>query len=317
MNLTGKNFLVVGGAGFIGSQIVKNLLDFDVKSVTVFDNLSRGSLKFLADCENDKRLSLYSGSSELLSKSDLVKATKDIDGVFHLAALWLLECKTNPQAAIETNILGTLSLLEACVINNVRKFVFSSSASIYGDTTVSDIKENDPLNNRNVYGMTKISGEQLLRNFFDVYGLDYIALRYFNVYGKNQHSTAVYTGVIPKLINAIRNNLPITIDGDGSQSYDFIDVRDVARANVIAMQSDLSDRAFNVCTGIETSINDLCNIVMKIINKDVKLNYKPYSLEEKNQLVQKRVGSKDLSEKELGFIPKISLEEGLKDLIRN
>ena len=175
--------------------------------------------------------------------------------------------------------------------------------------------EDHPFNNRNFYGATKISGEAMCRAFADRYGLDFVGLRYMNVYGPHQDQSAAYTGVIPIMLNMIEKGMAPTINGDGSQAYDFIDVRDAARCNVLALESRVTDSFFNVGTGIQTSIAELCELILELTSSDLAVAYNPYTDEDVRRLVQNRIGSTERAERDLGFAHAIKLREGLQDLI--
>ena len=215
---------------------------------------------------------------------------KGVDAVIHLAAMWLLHCKDFPRTAFEVNIKGTFNVLEACVNNNVQRLVYSSSASVYGDALEVPMTEEHVFNNKNFYGATKIAGEAMCRAMFDRYGLNYVGLRYMNVYGPHQDQTAAYTGVVPIMLNKIDANEEPTINGDGSQAYDFVSVYDVARSNVLALKSEATDEFYNVGTGVQTSIKELCELILELKNSDLKVNYKPYSEEDSRRMVQNRIG---------------------------
>jgi UDP-glucose 4-epimerase len=230
--------------------------------------------------------------------------------------MWLLHCKDYPRTAFEVNIQGTFNVLEACVKNNIERLVYSSSASVYGDAVEVPMTESHPFNNRNFYGATKIAGEAMCRAFYDRYDLSYVGLRYMNVYGPYQDQTAAYTGVIPIMLNKIEANETPVINGDGSQAYDFITARDAARCNVLALQSDITDEFYNVGTGIQTSIKELCDQILNLTNSNLTVTYKPYSEEDVRRLVQNRIGSPDKALKDLGFEYKDSLETGLNNLIQ-
>jgi len=238
-----------------------------------------------------------------------------VDYVIHLAAMWLLHCKDFPRTAFHVNIEGTFNVLEACVRNKVKRLISSSSASVYGDATEVPMTENHPFNNKNFYGATKIAGEAMCRAFYDRYGLDYVGLRYMNVYGPHQDQTAAYTGVIPIMLNKIDANEAPTINGDGSQAYDFIDVRDVARCNVLALKSAATDEFYNVGTGVQTSIAQLCDKILKLRNSELQVSYNPYSEDDARRMVQNRIGCPKKAKKDLGFEYEIGLEQGLKELI--
>lgn len=315
MNLTGKKILVIGGAGFIGSRVVAELLKTDVGEVLIYDNFARGKHEYISECLKDSRCTLYSNGGDIREIDILNKAMEGMDGVLHLAAMWLLHCKDFPRTAFDVNIQGTYNVLEACVNNNIEKLVYSSSASVYGDAVEVPMTESHPFNNRNFYGATKISGEAMCRATSDRYGLKYVGLRYMNVYGPHQDQTAAYTGVIPIMLNKIDLNESPVINGDGSQAYDFISVGDVARSNVLALQSEASDEFYNVGTGVQTSIRELCDLILELRESELKVDYRPYGPEDARQFVQNRIGCPEKAIRELGFEYKDSLREGLLELI--
>ncbi len=315
MELNNSKCLVIGGAGFIGSFVVTELLKENVAEVIVYDNFARGKKEYLTEALQDKRCSIYPVGGDIRETDILNDAMKGVDYVFCLAAMWLLHCKDYPRTAFDVNIAGTFNVLEACVKNNVKKLVWSSSASVYGDAVELPMTENHPYNNKNFYGATKIAGEAMATAFNDRYGLQVIGLRYMNVYGPHQDQTAAYTGVIPIMLNKIDANEAPTINGDGSQAYDFIYVEDVAKCNVQAMQADTSFGFYNVGTEVQTSIKELCDTILRLKNSALKVTYKPYSEDDARALVQNRIGSREKAEKDLGFKYNYSLEEGLNKLI--
>ena len=315
MNLKNSTILVIGGSGFIGSYVVKELLKTDIKKVIIFDNFARGKFSNIQSLLLDSRCELYPNGGDIRDIDILNDAMKDIDGVVHLAAMWLLHCKDYPRTAFNVNIEGTFNVLEACVKNKIKRLVYSSSASVYGDAIEVPMNEDHPFNNRNFYGATKIAGEAMCRAFYDRYGLDYVGLRYMNVYGPNQDQTAAYTGVIPIMLNKIdANDIPL-INGDGSQAYDFIYVEDVARFNVLSLQSSCTDENFNVGTGVQTSIKELCDLILELKESNLKVKYKPYSNEDARRLVQNRIGCPKKANNILGFNHKFDLKSGIKKLI--
>ena len=315
MNIAGKRILVIGGAGFIGSHVVAELLKTDVASVTIYDNFTRGKLSNVISYLEDSRCNLYPHGGDIRDVDVLNDAVQKADGVIHLAAMWLLHCKDFPRTAFHVNIEGTFNVLEACVRHNVERLVYSSSASVYGDAVEMPMTENHPFNNRNFYGATKIAGEAMCRAFHDRYGLSYVGLRYMNVYGPHQDQTAAYTGVIPIMLNKIDANEAPVINGDGSQSYDFISVQDVARCNVLALQAEVTDEFYNVGTGIQTSIRELCDLILELKGSDLKVIYKPYSADDARRLVQNRIGCPEKAKRDLEFSYKDSLRDGLLSLI--
>ena len=310
-----SNILVIGGAGFIGSFVVAELLKHDVNKVIIYDNFARGNPNYLLEQLKDSRCSIYKNGGDIRDVDILNDAVSEIDFVICLAAMWLLHCKDYPRTAFEVNIKGTFNVLEACVKNNIKKLVWSSSASVYGDAVELPMTEDHPFNNKNFYGASKIAGEAMATAFNDRYGLKVVGLRYMNVYGPHQDQTAAYTGVVPILLNKIQANEPPTINGDGSQSYDFIYVEDVARANIKALISDVEFGMYNVGTEVQTSIKKLCDTILKLKNSNLKVVYRPYTENDARSLVQNRIGSRKKAENELGFKFKYDLEEGLKKLI--
>ena len=315
MELNNSKCLVIGGAGFIGSFVVTELLKEKVAEVVVYDNFARGKKEYLNEALKDSRCRIYPVGGDIRETDILNDAMKGVDYVFCLAAMWLLHCKDYPRTAFDVNIAGTFNVLEACVKNNVKKLVWSSSASVYGDAVELPMTENHPYNNKNFYGATKIAGEAMATAFNDRYGLQVIGLRYMNVYGPHQDQTAAYTGVVPIMLNKIDANEAPTINGDGSQAYDFIYVEDVARCNVKAIQADTTFGFYNVGTEVQTSIKQLCDTILRLKQSDLKVTYKPYSEDDARALVQNRIGSREKAEQELGFKYSYSLEEGLNKLI--
>ena len=315
MQLKNSKILVIGGAGFIGSHVVSELLKTDVSEVLIYDNLTRGKKSNLDQSLEDSRCKIYSNGGDIRDTDLLNDAMNGVDGVIHLAAMWLLHCKDYPRTAFHVNIEGTFNVLEACVKNNIKRLVYSSSASVYGDAVETPMTEEHPFNNRNFYGATKIAGEAMCKAFHDRYGLSYVGLRYMNVYGPHQDQTAAYTGVIPIMLNKIDTNEQPVINGDGSQAYDFIDAEDAGRCNVLALESDISDEFYNVGTGVQTSIKELCDTILEMKNSDLVVKYNPYSEDDARQMVQNRIGDPKKAEKDLGFKFSYDLRAGLQRLI--
>ncbi len=307
--------LVIGGAGFIGSFVVRELLKEDVKEIVVFDNFSRGKTDNLQGVFDDPRCTLFPFGGDVREIDILDKAIAGADYVIHLAAMWLLHCKDFPRTAFDVNIAGTFNVLEACARHGVKKLVYSSSASVYGDAVQVPMTEEHPFNNKNFYGASKIAGEAMCTAFNDRYGLPIVGLRYMNVYGPGQDQHAVYSGVVPIMLNKIEANETPVINGDGSQAYDFIYVEDVARSNVMALKSDVNLGYYNVGTEIQTSVKELCETILKLKNSSLQVQYKPYAEDDARQFVQNRIGSRQKAEAELNFKYKYSLEEGLQKLI--
>ena len=313
MDIKGKKVLVTGGAGFIGSFVVSELLKEDVGEIVIYDNFARGDLSYIKDQLKDSRCTLFQGD---LREVDLLDAAMvGCDYVVHLAAMWLLHCKDYPRTAFDVNIQGTFNVLEACVKHNIKRLVYSSSASVYGDAVEVPMTEEHPFNNRNFYGASKIACEAMCRAFYDRYELDYVGLRYMNVYGPHQDQTAAYTGVVPIMLNKIDANEPPTINGDGTQAYDFIYVEDVARSNILALMSSATDEFYNVGSGVQTSIKELCDLILNLKESDLKVTYRPYSEDDARRMVQNRIGCPKKASRDLNFDFTYSLKQGLLKLI--
>jgi len=311
VDLKDARVLVIGGAGLVGSHIVEELLKESVAEVVVYDNFCRGSMENLEEALQDSRCSVYPIGGDINQVDILSSAVEGKDVVFHLAALWLLQCYEYPRAAFQVNIEGTFNVLEACARHKVKRLVYSSSASVYGDALEIPITEDHPFNNKTFYGATKIAGEQMARAMHHRYGMDYVGLRYMNVYGPRQDYHGAYVAVIMKILDRIDAGLPPIVYGDGSQSYDFIYVRDVARANVCAAKSDATDRFYNVGASIKTSIKELCELVLELTGSSLEIQYEPQG----QTFVTHRVGSTEAAEKELGFTATTELRDGLRELI--
>ncbi len=315
MEIKNSKILVIGGAGFIGSFVVAELLKEHVSEVLVYDNFARGKKEYLSESLNDPRCKIFPIGGDIRDIDILDTAMQGIDYVICLSAMWLLHCKDYPRTAFEVNMAGTFNVLEACVKHKIKKLIWSSSASVYGDAVELPMTENHPFNNKNFYGATKIAGEAMCTAFNDRYGLSVIGLRYMNVYGPHQDQTAAYTGVVPIMLNKIDANEAPVINGDGSQAYDFIYVEDVARCNVDALKSNVNHGFYNVGTEVQTSIKSLCDLILDLKKSNLKVTYKPYSADDARSLVQNRIGSAVKAEKELGFKYRYDLTQGLTKLI--
>lgn len=311
MEISGSNILVIGGAGLIGSHLVEELTKEDVKEIVVYDNFYRGTKENLTAVLKDPRVSIFEIGGDITQVDILNAAMRGKDYVFHLAALWLLQCYEYPRAAFEVNIQGTFNVLEACVKNKIKKLVYSSSASVYGNAVEIPMTEQHPFNNRTFYGATKVAGEQMCRAFYERYGLNYVGLRYMNIYGPRQDYKGAYVAVIMKILDRISEGLAPIIYGDGSQSYDFVYVRDIARANICALKSDTEDECYNVGMGTTTTIKELTQLILELTGCKLEPIYEPQG----KTFVTHRIGSTKKAEKELGFKAETGLREGLKILI--
>ena len=311
MEIRGSRVLVIGGAGFIGSHVVDELRKEDVGEILIYDNFCRGTLSNLEEAQNDPRVRIYEIGGDICQTDILDSAMKGVDYVIHLAALWLLQCYEYPRAAFDVNIRGTFNVLEACVNNKIKKLIYSSSASVYGDAVEIPMTEDHPFNNKTFYGATKIAGEQMCRAFHHRYGLNYVGLRYMNVYGPRQDYRGAYIAVIMKILDRLDKGLSPIVYGDGSQAYDFIYVSDCAKANLCAMKADTTDTFYNVGRGIQTTIKELTETILEITHSDLKIQYEP----EGTTFVKNRVGCPKKAETEIGFKAEVGLREGLKRLI--
>jgi len=307
--LSGSKVVVVGGAGFIGSHVVEELLKEDLDEIVVYDNFTRGTKDNLDSALCDKRVRLVEGDVTYVDV--LSDSLKRASHVFHLAALWLLHCYEYPRAAFQVNIEGTFNVLEACVRQQVKRLIYSSSASVYGDAVTIPMSEDHPFNNRTFYGATKVAGEQMCRAFYERYGLNYVGLRYMNVYGPRQDYRGAYTSVIMKMLDRIDAGQPPIVYGDGSQTYDFIDVIDAARANICAAKAVVTDDFYNVGSGVGTTIREIAELLLDITGSDLGIKFEPAG----QTFVTKRIGGTEKAKRELGFEATSNLRSGLKRLI--
>ena len=308
--LENSRVVLTGGAGFIGSHIVDALLDEPVREIVVLDNFVRGTRRNLEAATADARVRLVEGS--IYDVDLLQNVMQGADFVFHLAALWLYECVHDPRSAIEINVLGTWNVIEAAQRAEVKKVVFSSSASVYGDALFTPMTEDHPFNNRTMYGATKIAGEQFFRAINEQHGLDYVGLRYMNAYGPRMDYKGTYVSVIMKVLDRIDAGEPPVIYGDGSQAYDFVHVEDVARANVLALKSEATDVNLNVGTGVTTTIRELVDALLRITASTLEPEYLP----QEQFFVTHRVGSTEMAERLIGFRAEIPYEQGLDSVVR-
>ncbi|HEY7983251.1 MAG TPA: NAD-dependent epimerase/dehydratase family protein [Ktedonobacterales bacterium] len=309
--LAGSRILVTGGSGFIGSHIVDQLVDEGVAEVVVIDNLIRGRRENLAGAEARGTVTFVDGS---ITDAALVRAhMAGMDYVYHQAALRITHCAAEPREAHNVMFTGTFNVLEAAQAAGVKKVVAASSASVYGEPSHLPIDEAHPYNNRTLYGAAKIANEHVLRSFNDMYGLPYVALRYFNAYGPRMDIHGVYTEVMIRWMERIEQGLPPLIFGDGEQSMDFIYVVDIARANLLALKSDASDIVLNVASGTQTTLNELSAKLCAIMgHPELEAEHQE---ERKVNPVRRRLGSTTLARERIGFASGITLDEGLAGLV--
>jgi len=311
-SLEGTRVLVTGGAGLVGSHIVDQLLDAGVEEVVVLDNFIRGRRENLAVALQSDRVQVIEG--DIRDSKFVQRYTDGCAYVFHQAAIRITLCAEQPRDCIEVMVNGTFNVLEACVKNNIQKVVFASSASVYGMAEHFPTDERHHLyNNRTLYGAVKVANEQIARAFNEMYGLPYIALRYFNIYGPRMDVTGAYTEVFVRWLDCIDRNERPKIFGDGSQTMDFIYIGDVARANLLAMQSTVSDDVFNVASGRETSLLELWQTLQRVTNA---YHLEPEFLPERQvNNVRRRLGGVERAATQLGFRATTDLEEGVRQLV--
>jgi UDP-glucose 4-epimerase len=307
----GSRVLITGGAGFVGSHIADALIDEGVAEILVLDNLVRGRHDNLAQARERGHVTFVEGD---VRDAALVRRLMDgVDYVYHEAALRITACAEMPRDAHEVMFTGTFNVLEAAVQAGVKKVVAASSASVYGEPSYLPIDEAHPCNNRTLYGAAKIANEHVLRSFNDMYDLPYVALRYFNVYGPRMDIHGVYTEVMIRWMDRIDQGLPPLIFGDGTQSMDFVYVRDVARANVAALRSDASDVVFNVASGTRTTLNELSQALCEVMGRpDLRAEHRE---ERKVNPVRHRLGATQRAREHLGFTTSIPLYDGLRELV--
>jgi nucleoside-diphosphate-sugar epimerase len=303
--------LITGGAGLIGSHIADALVEAGVTDIVVLDDFTRGSRENLAKASAGGRVRIIEGDARRME--DVARAIDGADIVFHQAAIRITHCAEDPRLAKEVLVDGTFNLLEAAVRAKVRKVIAASSASIYGlAEAFPTTEEHHPYANRTLYGAAKLFNEGLLRSFNDMFGLDYVALRYFNVYGPRMDVHGAYTEVMIRWMEAIAAGQPPTIFGDGTDRMDFVHARDIARANILAATAPVSDAVFNIATGVETSLNELASTLLAVMGSSLRPRYAP---PRKVNPVSRRLASTAAAKKQLGFSAEIGLEEGLRSLV--
>jgi len=311
-DLKGKRVLVTGGAGFIGSQIIDLLCDEGCIDVVAVDNMVRGRHENLKRALARGPVRLVHG--DIRDRNLMSRLVNEADIVFHQAALRITHCAAEPRLAMEVMVQATFDLLELCVHHDVEKVIAASSASVYGLAEEFPTTERQsPYDNRTLYGAAKTFNEGLLRAFNDTHGLDYVAFRYFNVYGDRMDIHGRYTEVLIRWMERLEAGQPPIIFGDGEQTMDFVHVRDVARANILGAKADISDHVFNVASGTETSLTQLAAALASVMGQD-HLNPE-FAPERSVNPVPRRLASTSKAERLLGFRPGIGLEQGLQELV--
>ncbi len=303
--------LITGGAGLIGSHIADHTIRAGAREIVVLDNFSRGRRDNLARALRHGNVKIIEG--DIRDRATVAAAMQDIDLVFHQAAIRITHCAQEPRLALEVLADGTFNVLEAAVKAGVRKVVAASSASIYGlANDFPTTESHHPYNNRTLYGAAKAFNEGLLRSFHEMHGLNYVALRYFNVYGPRMDVYGAYTEVLIRWMERIAQGQPPMILGDGTQTMDFVYVEDIARANILAAQADVSDEVFNVATGVETSLNDLARQLLAVMGSQLRPEYGPARAVNP---VPRRLASIGKAGRLLGFHAKTDLKTGLRHLV--
>jgi UDP-glucose 4-epimerase len=310
-NFKGARALVTGGAGFVGSHIVEQLLDAGAAHVVVIDDLTRGRLENLSSVAGNPALDFING--DICDAALIDRASRDIDFVFHQAALRITQCAEDPVRAVRVMVEGTQNVLESAVRHKVRKVLLASSASVYGEPDRLPITETDAFNNRTVYGAAKIANEQMARAYAEMYGLQYLALRPFNVYGPRMDAYGVYTEVMIRWLERLGRGEAPLIFGDGAQTMDFVYVGDVARAYLLAATSEASDDYLNVGAGVETSLNELCRLVCQAAGRPELVAI--HGEARKVNGVTRRRAATEHARDVIGFEARVALPDGLRELV--
>jgi nucleoside-diphosphate-sugar epimerase len=312
MNIDGSSILVTGGCGLVGSTTIDLLLArHSPARIVILDDLSRGTLANVQHALADPRVTLLRG--DIRDPAAVMQATRGMDAVIHMATLRITACAADPRAALGVMCDGSFNVIEAARAAGVRKVVAASSASVYGLADRFPTREDHhPYNNRTWYGASKVMLEGLLRSYYDMYALPYVALRYFNVYGPRMDIHGKYTEVLIRWMERIAHGSAPLILGDGRQTMDFVYIEDVARANVRALESDVTDDVFNIASGRETSLNELADALLRVMGAGLTPEYGP---ERKVNPVSRRLADVGKAERVLGFKAEVGLDEGLTRLV--
>ena len=310
-SLRGSRVFITGGAGAIGSNLCDLVVQAGAREIVVLDNFVRGRRDNLAWAEANGPVQVIEG--DICDRELVDELTAGMDIVFHQAAIRITQCAEEPRLAKEVMIDGTYNVLESAVRHEVPRVVAASSASVYGLATEFPTTESHhPYANDTLYGAAKVFNEGLLRTFNAMYGLDYVALRYFNVYGPRMDIHGVYTEVLVRWMERIEAGTPPLILGDGSQTMDFICIPDVARANVLAAEADVTDRVYNIASGTETSLLGLAHMLLKVMGSDLEVEFGP---ERSVSKVSRRLADTTAAREDLGFEAQLDLENGLRELV--
>ena len=311
IDLAGSRVVITGGGGFIGSTIADQLIDRGVDRIVVIDNFVRGRRSNLDRARESGRLELHEG--DIADRDLLAQIMHGADIVFHQAAIRITQCAVEPRLALEVMVDGTFNVIEAANNANVGKVVAASSASVYGMAEEFPTTErHHGYDNRTLYGASKMFNEGLLRSFHDMYGLDYVALRYFNAYGPRMDIHGVYTEVLVRWMERIAAGQPPLILGDGLQTMDFVYVDDIARANILAATAPVTDEVFNVACGVETSLLELAQTLLAVMGSDLAPEFGP---ERSVNSVRRRLADTERARSALGFEANVDLASGLEQLV--
>jgi UDP-glucose 4-epimerase len=309
--IAGKKMLVTGGAGTIGSTLVDQLIGAGAAEVTVLDNFVRGRQTNLDWAREHGNLTVVEG--DVRDKNLVRDLTVGTDIVFHQAAIRITQCAEEPRLALEVLVDGTFNVVEAAAEVGVEKLIAASSASVYGLAEQFPTTETQhPYDNDTLYGASKVFNEGLLRSFHAMSDLNYVALRYFNVYGPRMDVHGLYTEVLVRWMERIAAGKPPLIFGDGKQTMDFVCVPDIARANVLAAEADVTDRVYNIASNTETSLKGLAEALLRTMGSDLDVEHGP---ERAVNGVTRRLADVSAAERDLGWKPEIGLEEGLAELV--
>lgn len=309
--MRGKRILITGGAGLIGSHIADLVAHEEPAEIVILDNFVRGRLDNLETARRLANVTIVEG--DIRDPAKVAETMAGIDILFHQAAIRITQCAEEPRLAHDVLATGTFNVLEAAVNAGVKKVVAASSASVLGAADIFPTTEDHhSYNNRTIYGAAKVYNEALLRSFNEMYGLNYVALRYFNVYGPRMDVHGAYTEVLIRWMERIASGLPPIIMGDGNQTMDFVHVRDIARANMLAAQSDISDEVYNVASGSEISLRQLAQLLLDVMGSSLAPIHEPAR---KVNPVPRRLASTEKAARDLGFSTQISLESGMADLV--
>lgn len=311
MKLTNTRTLITGGAGLIGSHIADRLVNESVAEVVVLDNFVRGRRQNLAAASAAGRVTIVEG--DIRDRALVQEVMDGIDVVFHQAAIRITQCAEEPALAIDVLVNGTFNVVDAAKTAKVKKVVAASTASVYGlADRFPTGEDHHPYNNRTLYGSAKAFNEGLLRAYHDQHRLDYVALRYFNVYGPRMDIHGAYTEVFIRWMERIAANQPLIIFGDGRQTMDFVYVDDIARANILAAEAAATDRVYNVGSGTEISLNEMAAALLRTMGSSVPIEYAP---PRSVNPVPRRLADTTRAEREIGFQTVVSLDEGLRKLV--